>query len=74
MASSILKRVHPATEQAISELANREGRTFVAQLDRVVDAGFAALGEPIPDRSEPEQPTPAKPRRHARAARTPATA
>lgn len=51
---STLKRISTHTEQAITTLAGREDRTFIAQLDRVVDAGLQALGEPTPDRdSEP---------------------
>lgn len=40
-----LKRVSEKTENTIAQLAEREGRTFVAQLDRVVQAGLEALGE-----------------------------
>lgn len=43
---SRLKRVSEPTETTITALAAREGRTFVAQLDRVVTAGLQALGEP----------------------------
>jgi hypothetical protein len=46
--ASKLKRVSNHTEAAITDLAAREGRTFVAQLDRVVEAGLEAIGEPIP--------------------------
>jgi hypothetical protein len=49
MAASKLKRVSAPTEECITTLATREGRTFVAQLDRVVHAGLEALGEPLPD-------------------------
>lgn len=48
MATSKLKRVSNHTEAAINTLATREGRTFVAQLDKVVEAGLQAMGEPIP--------------------------
>lgn len=47
--ASKLKRVSEPAEATITTLAGREGRTFVAQLDRVVAAGLEALGEPIPD-------------------------
>ena len=43
--ASKLKRVSQDTEDAITALAEREGRTFVAQLDRVVQAGLEAMGE-----------------------------
>ena len=56
--AAILKRVSQPTEQAISELAQREGRTFVAQLDRVVDAGLVALGQDPVNGTEPPAPTP----------------
>lgn len=49
--ASPLKRVSEDTATRISELAEREGRTFVAQLDRVVDAGLKALGEPQPEQT-----------------------
>jgi hypothetical protein len=51
--ASKLKRVSEPTEAVINELAEREGRTFVAQLDRVVDAGLVALGERKPPESAP---------------------
>lgn len=44
MAASKLKRVSENTERAITTLADREDRTFIAQLDRVVEAGLDALG------------------------------
>jgi hypothetical protein len=44
--ASKLKRVSENTETAVLALAATEGRTFVAQLDRVVDAGLRALGQP----------------------------
>lgn len=44
--ASTLKRVSVDTERAITALANRESRTFVAQLDIVAEAGLKALGEP----------------------------
>lgn len=47
--ASKLKRVSEPAEAAIATLATREGRTFVAQLDRVVAAGLTTLGEPVPD-------------------------
>jgi hypothetical protein len=50
--ASKLKRVSAPTENAIVDLANREGRTFIAQLDRVVDAGLRALGEQPINRDE----------------------
>lgn len=56
--ASKLKRVSEPTERAITDLATREGRTFVAQLDRVVEAGLEALGEPLPTPANP-QPVPA---------------
>ena len=43
--AAILKRVSPQAERAVFTLAEREGRTFVAQLDRVVNAGLEAMGE-----------------------------
>jgi hypothetical protein len=43
--ASKLKRVSENTDRAITDLAEREDRTFVAQLDRVVAAGLHALGE-----------------------------
>ena len=46
--ASKLKRVSEDTDNAITTLAEREDRTFVAQLDRVVAAGLDALGEPVP--------------------------
>lgn len=48
---SKLKRVSENTEAAINVLAEREERTFVAQLDVVVRAGLEAMGEAtlIPD-------------------------
>lgn len=79
--ASKLKRVSEPSETAILALANREGRTFVAQLDRVIDAGLAALGEPLPDRTIPEdeqpEPQPEPPKtntRSTRKGRTPAVA
>lgn len=61
MAASKLKRVSEDTETAITELAERENRTFVAQLDRVVQAGLEAMGErPKPTatrKSTRKQPT-----------------
>lgn len=51
---SRLKRVSEPTEAAIATLAEREDRTFVAQLDRVVVAGLTALGEPIPAELQPQ--------------------
>ena len=42
--ASKLKRVSEDTADFIEELAEREGRTFVAQLDRIVDAGLVSLG------------------------------
>lgn len=42
--ASILKRVSPRTEAIISKLAKQEDRSFVAQLDRIVDAGLKAEG------------------------------
>jgi len=42
--ASKLKRVSNDTERVITDLAEREDRTFVAQLDRVVIAGLDALG------------------------------
>lgn len=66
--ASRLKRVSEPTETAITELAEREGRTFVAQLDRVVDAGLRALGVPSPH-PEPE-PTPAPQQPTAKRTRT----
>jgi hypothetical protein len=59
---SRLKRVSEPTEAAITTLAEREGRTFVAQLDRVVHAGLVALGEPSP-LAPAATPAPAQPRR-----------
>lgn len=53
--TSKLKRVSANTETIVNTLAEREGRTFVAQLDRVVEAGLIAMGE-----AQPEQPEPAK--------------
>ena len=52
--ASRLKRVSEPTEAAIATLAEREGRTFVAQLDRVAAAGLKALGEPVPAALEPQ--------------------
>lgn len=56
--ASKLKRVSAPTEAVIVDLANREGRTFVSQLDRIVDAGLNALGfDPIdrgPTADDPE--------------------
>lgn len=64
--ASRLKRVSDETERAITALAERESRTFVAQLDRVVEAGLVALGERAPDKPAPtgtgtpkRQPAPA---------------
>lgn len=62
--ASQLKRVSENTERAITALATRESRTFVAQLDIVVEAGLAALGEqpagttpePAPTAPEPRSP------------------
>lgn len=45
--ASTLKRVSVDTEAKITALAAREDRTFVAQLDRVVEAGLKAMGEDI---------------------------
>ena len=44
MAAGILKRVTPATERTVSDLASREDRSFVKQLDRIVLAGLRAEG------------------------------
>ena len=41
-----LKRISEDAEQRVAELATREGRTFVSQLDRLVDTGLRQLGEP----------------------------
>lgn len=68
---SRLKRVSEPTEAAITTLAEREGRTFVAQLDRVVHAGLTALGEPSPMVAAA---APARPAPKARGRRQPATA
>jgi hypothetical protein len=46
--ASKLKRVSEPAEAAITTIAVREDRTFVAQLDRVVAAGLEALGEQVP--------------------------
>lgn len=56
MAASKLKRVSETTEAAVTALAEREGRTFVSQLDRVVTAGLEALGE-IPKPKTPRKRT-----------------
>lgn len=42
--ASKLKRVSEDTERTVTQIAEREGRTFVAQLDKVVEAGLDALG------------------------------
>lgn len=64
MAASRLKRVSEPTEAAITTLAGREDRTFVAQLDRVVAAGLHALGEDVPAEIALEPtPTPRRTRR-----------
>lgn len=71
--ASVLKRVSPTTEATISELADREDRSFVAQLDRVVAAGLEAMGLDVPAAIAPTAPAAtAKPARKARKA--PATA
>jgi hypothetical protein len=44
VAASKLKRVSEQTEKAITTMAESEDRTFVAQLERVVEAGLDALG------------------------------
>jgi hypothetical protein len=75
MAASVLKRVSPTTEATISELAAREDRSFVAQLDRVVAAGLQAMGEDVPDAIAPTvASTPAKPARKSRKAAATSTA
>lgn len=59
--ASVLKRVSQTTEATITAIADREDRSFVAQLDRVVAAGLEALGEPVPDAIAPNAtatPTP----------------
>lgn len=71
--ASKLKRVSAPAELAISTIADREDRTFVAQLDRVVAAGLAALGEQVPDEIAAPEPTPT-PTAAKRTRRTPATA
>ena len=58
--ASRLKRVSEPTEQAVAKIAEREGRTFVAQLDRIVHAGLLALGEPTPTPIEPPVATAAR--------------
>lgn len=65
MAASKLKRVSENTERVIAQLAEREDRTFVAQLDRVVEAGLNALdldpnGDPKPTRRRRTPATAAK--------------
>ena len=55
--ASTLKRVSIPLEAAITTLAKREDRTFVAQLDRVVEAGLQALGEAPME--APQKPAPA---------------
>jgi len=67
--ASVLKRVSPTTEATISELAAREDRSFVAQLDRVVAAGLAAMGEDVPAAIAPTATTaaPKAPRRTRKA-------
>lgn len=56
--ASKLKRISEPTEATIATMAAREGRTFVAQLDRIVDAGLQALGEdPVARDTHTEQPT-----------------
>lgn len=57
MATSPLKRISQTTESTIKNIATREDRTFIAQLDRVVAAGLAALGEPVPTEIAPTTPT-----------------
>jgi hypothetical protein len=47
-----LKRISQSTETAVLELAQREGRTFIAQLDRVVEAGLQALADTPPTPAE----------------------
>lgn len=44
-----LRRVSPAAEASVLAIADRESRTFIVQLDRVVAAGLHALGEPVPE-------------------------
>lgn len=61
--ASKLKRVSPDTERVITDLANREDRTFVAQLDRVVLAGLDALG--LDADGSPKRPTRAPRKRTA---------
>lgn len=56
--TSPLKRVSEPTADTITAIAEREGRTFVAQLDRIVDAGLAALGETVPNRTPDPAPAP----------------
>lgn len=48
---STLKRVSTTTADTITAIADREDRTFIAQLDRIVDAGLKAMGETVPDRT-----------------------
>lgn len=51
---ALLKRVSEPTAERVAEIARREGRTFVAQLDRIVDAGLAAMGESTEPTAEPQ--------------------
>lgn len=69
--ASNLKRVSPDVDVAVTALADREDRSFVAQLDRVVAAGLAALGEDVPDKLAPKGTS--QPTRRGRARTTKAT-
>ncbi len=66
--TSPLKRVSAHTEATVSALAEREDRTFIAQLDRIVAAGLQALGEPLPPELKPATATKPRARRRERTA------
>lgn len=63
---SKLKRVSETTETAVTRVADREGRTFVAQLDRLVEAGFEHLG--LTPNGDPKPTTTRAPRKRTTAA------
>ena len=59
--ASRLKRISERSEHAIAELARAENRTFVAQLDIVVEHGLTTMGRldvlPDPPQTPAEQPS-----------------
>ena len=64
-----LRRVSPAAERGVLAVAERESRTFIVQLDRVVAAGLHALGEDVPEELRPLLPAKPTRKRAAAAAR-----